>query len=320
MAIQFMFSPDGLDGMSASQIREAMACRTNGVWAGSSEVSTISGKKYLTSLSAGSLDGTLYTFPAGTTECWIGVRFSPWGTNMSGTSMAITDALGTIALALKPDGFVKLTSDVTGTVNDINLSTPGTGNGTYVEVYLSATTAELYINGATTPSATATVAARGPFSAINLYSLPTNAGRAFCDFYVGTTRMGDTEIRLAPSVSAATTGTLVGGTAAQAVALDTAAVYSSLEPGQTLTSNVGGSITDNPQTIHALQVTSLGRKSGTALLPEKVLVATPAGTEEIEPAIPLGLGFGSQSLVMATDPNDNAAWTKAKVNGLTVGG
>lgn len=192
----------------------------------------------------------------------------------------------------------------------------GAGQSAYLEIARVSGVVTVYVNGA----AIATHAYAGTIGARRLYWSGNVNALMFTDLYIGDSVLGDTEVRLAPSVSAATTGTLVGGMADQAAALDSDTVYSSLEPGQTLTSNVKGSITDNPLSIKAVQVTALARKSGTALLPEKILVTTPAGTGEIEPVIPLGLVFGSQLLVMATDPNDSAAWTKAKVNSLIVGG
>lgn len=311
MAIQFMFSPDGM-GVGA-QAANAPKLIQRGIYGSGTAFDTVPYNSRVALRLGGS--SAVWTFAqsiAGAGTAYVGARVSTptFSTNLATEGIRVQGQVTYLVFRLLPTGNLRV-QRLNGLLGDVPCQ-----SGDYFEAEITATTVSIYINNAVTPAATFTFASIGAFVSVDFY----RGGFDVSDLYVSSTRMGEVEVRLAPSVSAATTGTLVGGTAAQAVSFDTTTAYASLEPGQTLTSNVGGSITDNPQSIKAVQVTALGRKSGTALLPEKVLVTTPAGTEEIEPAIPLGLGFGAQSLVMATDPNDSAAWTKAKVNGLIVGG
>ena len=311
MAIQFMFSPDGIDAVAAANTYLAAQRRGLLITATASRVETVSGgRKAFYSNTSYAL---LYRMTA-SNQLHYGVRLYAASAEATGGVFPRASVAGNayLMLGLRSDGTLYCRDDNS---TDIILGT-GFLESVHVRVLLDGANWKFFINGSDTP-----IEITG--TSRNWDNFVSHNSQRWNDFIIydfADVVSGEDMVRLAPSVSAATTGTLVGGTASQAVELDTTAAYASLEPGQTLTSNVGGSITDSPQSIKAVQVTALGRKSGTALLPEKVLVTTPAGTEEIEPAIPLGLGFGASVLTMAVDPNDSAAWTKAKVNGLTVGG
>lgn len=322
MAIQFMFSPDGIDlGNATSALRNRGAIVgsvSDAFW----QVQDIEGKKWF---GQNSNSGENLRFPAiRTQDATMGFRVRNSGgvtaaSGDSGQAVHWHNDNRRIQVRLMSNGDLYLRTY--GFTSNLGVTIASAITEAYVEVEVAGTALAVYLNGSDDYIYSATLSNAPSGVQEVTFNVATYQVRQFLrDIYLAPERQGETEVRLSPSNSASTTGTLVGGTAEEAVDLDTAAAYASLESGQTLTSNVGGSITDNPQSIKAVQVTSLARKSGTALLPEKVVVTTPAGTQEIEPAIPLGLGFGAQSLVMATDPNDNAAWTKAKVNGLTVGG
>ena len=253
-----------------------------------------------------------------TSSFWLGMRISgAAGTNVTQHGY-LAGNVSPLYIALLNTGALRLYKDTSGTANDINLSLT-VGSEVFVELHINGTTLSVYLNGEATPSATATVAAPLEYASYIADGDTGSNGQQFTDFYVNSTRLGDGSARLlATTTVSSNTGTVTGAANAEEALgdYDTDAKYVTYAAGQKSILNQAG-ILDNPLTISCVQVTALGKKTGTALQPEQVKLVT--GSENTLLTVALSLANTGHNVSTTVDPHDSAAWTKAKINAMQVG-
>ena len=232
MAIQFMFSPDGIDpALGANTYLAAQRRGLLNVDSTSRVAVMTDGRKAFYFNQGPTLIRTVLASP----QIQFSVRlYTVGGPSAGGVYPRAGSAY--LMLGLRSNGTLYCRNN-NGT--DIVLGT-GFLESVHVRVLIDGASWKFFINGSDTPVEITGTARNWD----NFVTDSTQRWRDFILYDFADVVSGEDMVRLAPSVSAATTGTLVEGTAAQAVAIDTTAAYSSLEPGQTLTSNVNGSITD----------------------------------------------------------------------------
>jgi len=257
-----------------------------------------------------------------TNELWVGIRFADsTSTAVENVRLAIRSEIATIWCGLTSVGSLRLFRNPTGSGNNINYTVPDGPypDGVFVEFHFSNANIDIYVNGELTPSGSTTTGTLLNAVAVSAVDLVGGAC-GYTDIYVSPVRLGEGSARPLPLTAVdSNTGTVVGAsTALEALAVNfvdstKTVVY---EDGQRTLFNQTG-IVDNPETISAVQVTTFGRKTGTALLREEITVSTASENQVGSPA--LAVPFAGYNVVLTADPHDNGTWTKSRINSMKIG-
>lgn len=260
--------------------------------------------------------------PAALTQVVVGGAFLPaFGTptviylvdvNEVPLSITRTFASGTISVTYNPSG----------TGNDISTtySTLPTV-WSFIEVSWTPTKVRVWVDGVKIVDKVGTFPALRTLAPIS-YGAGGNSPCGLDDLYVtdDAEPLGEVYIKSLPlGTDVALTGTVTGGATAAGVwpSFDNATSYVNLATVGELAAVTVGDITDNPSTIHAVQVTSSTNKTDVGAAKFDVKLKT-ASENTVDSVTPITDWAGYRSIV-ELDPHDSAAWTKAKVNSLEVG-
>lgn len=305
MTIPFIFSPDGItpSGVGATILAALNLRLATVTYASTPTVISALGRNWV----AGTWDGDFYIDDQ---PKWIGFR-------MYSTQTGITASRGFVIRGAASAHLYFWLSSAGLTVYRVStlLTTIALGgaNTVFVEVFFDTdNTFDIYINGGLSPSYSST-ATTAPVA------IGARETMAWRDVYAWNTRLGEGSARLLPlGTQVSNTGTVTNAAdaAAALLAYDDATKYVTYAAGQKSLVNVAD-IADNPVSIACVQVTALGKKTGTALLPEQIKLVT--GSEANIGSPVLAVSNSGQRAVALTDPHDSAAWTKAKINAMQVG-
>ena len=229
-------------------------------------------------------------------------------------AMDITLAASTITVSYDP----------AGTTNDIaSVSTVLLSSGasfSFLEFAWSSTSFSIAQNGTVIYTKAMT-----SFAGIRKIECRTLAGgtgvMTLDDVYAknDSTRLGDVAVRyLSLASTTSNTGTLTGASGHAALnTFDGATTKIAFDVTQEATLTVGD-ISTTPATVHAVQLLTNAQKSDAGSASMSVYTTT-ASKQTVQTVTDLTAGaYTARRIVLASDPHDAAAWTKTRVNSLSV--